>query len=212
MRRRTVLLFLTLILGSVLPMSAWAACGWPPNPDVEFPEDGVVLITLYGTWCNSCSPTIWRSTIVGDEIRVDLAHSSGICLPAARDWSSTVVIENVPEGRYRLVARLYASTAPGDPPTLEEGPDFLAEFHTPGRFRIDRAQRSGGISLRWTGLGPSYRYTVETSGVPGSDAEWSPADPPGQWPVDGTEWTGPAPETGRIFYRVRAEYVPTFRE
>ena len=63
---------------------------------------------------------------------------------------------------------------------------------------------AGSTHLRWTGLGPGWKYTVERSDGEGSD--WLPVAPATQWPTSATEWAGPDSATHAL-YRLRAEFL-----
>lgn len=206
--RRPGIVAVATILVSVCSQLC-GACGWPPQVEVKVLPNEEIEIRLFGSWCNSCVPHVWQSEVLGNEIRLDLAHIVGICLPVGTPWEDTATFGSLPPGCYRIVAALYGVGNPMDPPFLQEEPTELTILCRPAVTRITEASNAPFFSLSWEAIGEGCVYTVESTDDV-SAPSWAPLPPVDQWPIEATSWTDPTAAgawafPGRRFYRVRAE-------
>ncbi len=66
---------------------------------------------------------------------------------------------------------------------------------------LSAARDGDQLRLSWSQADPGSRYTVETtpSLLPSA---WQPLGGAAAWPIDSTQWSGPAPAAGAAFYRL----------
>ena len=119
--------------------------------------DERIEIRLVGSWCNRCVPHVWRWTVSGNGIRVDLTHVVGICLPVGTPWEDTTTVGPLPHGCYRILAAPYGVGNPMDPPFLQEEPTELAILCRPASTRIASATDDPFFSLSWQATGNGGR-------------------------------------------------------